>query len=300
MSFSTLADSGYYDRSIQFLASAVPGGRGIENPGYDESGYKQSKEVIVHHFPDGIEAFIDVRHDTWSSMTSEQIQLCIEEGAHRGIRGEGDHDRSAIASARRAKTQVRRKCKMLRADTMITLTYRENVTDETRVQKDFKAFRRRLNSLGQFHYVAVLEAQQRGALHVHIACVGLPAFLMRDGVRVKSFNLLRSMWHRVVGRGNGACHVSRPRGRNSAHRIASYIAKYVSKNIEDGAFNRKSYWSSPGIPKPLVTRSWLPGSVLERDIITHLYQGWIAQGYTDISQYYDELNGFYWFSASSC
>ncbi len=283
---------------LQYLPSDVPGFRGVENPAFDQFGYTKSKEVIVSQFPDGVECFIDIGQATYGDISTANVEFCLGEVGSRGVRGEGDHARSSVASARRAKTQVRRKCKMLRADCMITLTYRENVTDEARVQADFKAFRKRLAKLGQFHYVACLETQQRGALHVHIACQSFPAFLMQGGVRVKSFNLLRSMWHRVVGRGNGAVNVSRPRGRNSAHRIASYIAKYVSKGIEEGAFNKKSYWSSTGIPKPIVTRYSLPGTGTDFDVITDLYRGWIAQGYTEVTQHHDALNGFYWFAAS--
>jgi hypothetical protein len=283
---------------LQFLPSDVLGQRGVENPAFDQFGYTKSKEVIVSHFPDGVECFIDLGKASYGDISTDNVAFCLGEVGIRGVRGEGDHARSAVASARRAKTQVRRKSKMIRADCMITLTYRENVTDEARVQADFKAFRKRLAKLGKFHYVACLETQQRGALHVHIACQSFPAFLMQDGVRVKSFNLLRAMWHRVVGRGNGACNVSKPRGRNSSHRIASYLAKYVAKGIEDGVFNKKSYWSSTGIPKPLVTRFLLPGSVSEFDAITDLYRGWVAQGYTEVTQHYDRLNGFYWFAAS--
>lgn len=282
----------------QYLPSALPGARGCENPAYDPFGYVKAKEVITHQFPDGVECFIDLGKASYGDISSDNVEFCLGESGARGVRGEGDHAKSAVASARRAKTQVRRKCKMIRANAMFTLTYRENVTDEARVQADFKAFRKRLSKLGPFHYVACLEKQQRGALHVHIACQGLPAFLMVDGVRVKSFNVLRAMWQRVVGRGMGACNVSRFRGKNSPHRIASYIAKYVAKGIEEGGFNKKSYWSSAGIPKPVVTRTAWTGFVAEVEIVTALYESWIEQGFTDIAQHYDALNGFYWFSAS--
>lgn len=218
--------------------------------------------------------------------------------ANRGVRGEGDRDKNASRSARRAKTQLRRKCKMIRANCMITLTYRELVTDEARVQADFKAFRKRLATLGEFHYVAALEVQARGALHIHIACQAYPAYIKQGGVRVKSFNVLRAMWHRVVGRGNGACNVRVPRGRNSPHRIASYIGKYVAKGLEDAAFNKKSYWSSTGIPKPVVTRQWLDSTHVNHDVITSLASEWFAQGYTEVAQYYSPEGEFYWFSVS--
>ena len=55
-------------------------------------------------------------------------------------------------------------------DCMLTRTYREDITDYDRVESDFKEFRTRLRTLGEFHYVATLERQQRGAIHIHVAC----------------------------------------------------------------------------------------------------------------------------------
>ncbi|AJY10991.1 hypothetical protein AK34_5596 [Burkholderia dolosa AU0158] len=58
------------------------------------------------------------------------------------------------------------------ADRMLALSTREN---ETRVEvwaKWWDEFRRRLNRIHDFHYVAVLERQQRGAWHIHVAVSG--------------------------------------------------------------------------------------------------------------------------------
>jgi hypothetical protein len=254
--------------------------------------FNQWKTVTIHEFPNGVEAFLDEAKET-----CQDGALFIEQ--EMSARGEGDRDSSIERGARRAKTQVRRRCKMIQADTMLTLTYRENVTDEKRVQADFKAFRARLHALGDFLYVATLEKQQRGALHVHIACQKFPAFLKNDhGVRVKSYDLLRSMWRRVVGRDNGNIDVTKPRGRNSAHRIASYIAKYVAKNLEDAKFNKKSYWSSTGIPAPKVIKLWFSSDTSTWDIVSLLAQEFHLRGFTDIAQYADRLNAFHWFAAS--
>ena len=53
----------------------------------------------------------------------------------------------------------------------ITLTYRENMTDETRLYKDFKAFFQRLQYRLKGHkldYISVIEPQGRGAWHIHL------------------------------------------------------------------------------------------------------------------------------------
>lgn len=256
-------------------------------------GHQIWKTVTIHHFPKGVEIFINEARETWSDGANfETVQ--------KAKRGEGDHERSKVAATRRAKTQVRRRCKMLEADCMMTLTYRENVTDESRVQADFKAFRKRLARLGQFHYVATLEKQQRGALHVHIACQQFPAWLQNEhGVRVRSYALISSMWSRVVGRGNGNVNFTKPRGRNSSHRIACYIAKYVGKALSENVFNAKSYWQSAGIPKPRTETKWYAGDTPIVDIVSEVAHWWFSMGYTDYAQFHDRLNKFYWFAAST-
>ena len=217
-----------------------------------------------------------------------------------GERGEGDGGRSIDRAARRAKTQVRRRCKMIQANCMMTLTTRENIQDEKRMQALFKAFRKRLSKLGNFQYVATLEPQARGALHVHIACQQFPAYLRNEyGVRVKSYSLISSMWSRVIGRGNGNVNFTKPIGRNSAHRIASYIAKYISKKVSEADLNAKSYWSSKDITLPKPERSWYSGDTTTYDIVVQLAKQFALNGYSDIAQYADNMNQFHWFSASS-
>ena len=255
-------------------------------------GHQTWKTVTIHHFPTGVEIFVNEARDTWSDGANF-------ESSERTKRGQGDHERSKIASTRRAKTQVRRRCKMLQADCMMTLTYRANVTDESRVQADFKAFRKRLAKFGQFHYVATLETQKRGSLHVHIACQQFPAWLQNEhGVRVKSYALISSICSRVVGRGNGNVNFTKPRGRNSSHRIASYIAKYVGKALSENTFNAKSYWQSVGLPKPRVETMWYSVETETSEIVASVARWWFSQGYSDYTQFHDRLNKFYWFAAS--
>lgn len=176
-------------------------------------------------------------------------------------RGESDKpEASEDVSGRRAKKQVRLCCKTIGADRMVTLTYRENMTDRDRAVKDWKAFCRRVGKVKAFHYVAVLEAQERGALHFHVAVRGR-----------QSYALLRSIWQRVVGRDEagremGQVNVRDPHrfgfGNKGAHKIASYIAKYCGKDVDrDGSqddLNKKRYFRSRGIVVPEVTSWRLP------------------------------------------
>jgi len=268
----------------------------FEMTGFSETnphGAMTWKRVTIRNFPGGDEVHIDENYQTWSEPDLNVSQR------EKTKRGEGDRERNIEFSARRAKTQVRRRCKVIQADCMLTLTYRECVTDEKRVQSDLKALVKRFRAMGSFEYVAVLETQKRGALHVHLACQQFPAYMRNEqGVRVKSYNLIRSMWRRIVGADNGNVDLTRPRGRNSAHRIASYIAKYVSKSISDAKFNAKSYWSSAGIVMPRPVVMVFSSEQTTWDIISLVARDFFDRGLTDIAQYHSAAGRFYWFSAS--
>jgi hypothetical protein len=169
----------------------------------------------------------------------------------RSRRGESEKRQSNDDDAgRRAKKQVRLCCKTIGADRMVTLTYRKNMTDRFQALKDFDAFRRRLGKVADFHYVAVIEEQERGALHFHVAVRGR-----------QNYVLLRSVWQRVLGVGPdgeqmGQVNVRDPHkfgfGNKGAHKIASYIAKYCGKEMQCRDLNQKRYFRSRGVVVPEV------------------------------------------------
>lgn len=184
----------------------------------------------------------------------------------RGERDDPDADEkraaNALRAARRAKTKVRRLCKALGLDHMLTLTYRENQQDLALCKKHVKEFVRRLKRLlPGFRYVACYEPQERGAWHAHIAIRAIPARLQVGGVRLKSFDALRSVWRGVVGIDNGNIDISdgQKRGRRKAKRrsparLASYMSKYMMKAFQDGQFNSERYSSSELSPLPPAER----------------------------------------------
>jgi len=125
--------------------------------------------------------------------------------------------------------------------------------EEEKALKDWDRFRRRVGKCVDFHYVAVIEEQQRGALHFHVAVRGR-----------QCYQLLRSIWSSIVGvdeqgRSMSNIDVRNPSkfgfGKNGIHKLASYIAKYCGKQMECRDFDQKRYFASRGIPKPNV-QSW--------------------------------------------
>lgn len=159
-------------------------------------------------------------------------------------------------STRRARTKVRRLCKAKGLSVMLTLTYQENMLDRDRMARDFDVFIKRVRRVSPgLQYVCVFERQKRGAWHAHIAVPRILSHYHHSGVLVRSYDLLRSMWRGVTGAG-GNVDVSRNKrvGRSSA-KLASYLAKYIGKDIAAGGDGDSYRASGRALPAAVVFRS---------------------------------------------
>lgn len=166
-----------------------------------------------------------------------------EDKAPRGAAA--DREASIERATRRARKAARVRCKASGYDSLFTFTYRDNVQDRDLVAVHWKETVRRIKRiLPDFSYVAVLERQKRGALHLHVATHRLPASFTVRGVKLKSWNVLRSIWRSVVGDLGGNFDESKRQrcSRAGSFRIARYITKYIAKDFEDGELDRKRYW----------------------------------------------------------
>ncbi len=201
----------------------------------------------------------------WNHIALETyLERVIE---RREEEAEEMRERSLTIAANRAKVRVRKLCKAMGSDTLLTLTYRANETDLERSKKDLKEFVRRMRRyMPEFKAVAVYEYQARGAIHWHIATANVPRVFERKNdqgqtYQVKSFDAIRSVWRGVTKERGGNIDLAR-RKRNSMRspaRIASYIAKYIVKAFREGqAFtNRYSAFGDFEMGKP-VDLGWFP------------------------------------------
>jgi len=144
-------------------------------------------------------------------------------------------------SMRRSKATVRRKCMAGGLDHLLTLTYRENVTDLESAFADLTRFIRLVRMTNSnWKYVAVAEYQKRGAVHFHLAVRGF-----------QQVQLLRHIWLRVVGEGN--IDVQSPkhtlRSAWALPKLAGYITKYITK-AACTVFGRQRYRVAEGIEIP--------------------------------------------------
>jgi hypothetical protein len=160
------------------------------------------------------------------------------------INGRGDSeylDQNADRAARRARSRLRQRVLAANLDHLLTLTYRDNMTDFRQAGCDLTRFTRAVRtSLDGFQYVAVPEKQKRGAWHWHLAVRG------RQDVQ-----LLRRLWLNIIGEGN--IDVQKPKsGRNRRLALVGYLGKYLAKGFAEGhkELNRHRFRASLGIKVP--------------------------------------------------
>ncbi|PAT41394.1 hypothetical protein CK623_00135 [Vandammella animalimorsus] len=180
--------------------------------------------------------------------------------------------RNLERSAQRAKTTCRWLIKAQGLNELLTLTYRENQQDRALCKKHFKEFVRRMNRAlgGKFVYVASFERQQRGAMHVHVACHKLPAHMQHKGAKVASWRVGTAIWRSIVGADNGLCFVGgksrngNRRGKSmSVAKLAQYVSKYILKDFEDAPAESNRYSRSDGLKAPKPERMTFQCSLAE-------------------------------------
>jgi len=159
-------------------------------------------------------------------------------------------------SLSRTKTGVRRAIMGMAATHMLTLTYRDNMTDLKQGWKDVSCFLRAMrDALGEYAYVIVAEQQKRGAWHFHLAVRGK-----------QDLKLVRKHWS------HGNPDAQHWKGRLS--QMASYMSKYLVKSFyqrdrEDGHRYRCSQ-AAP--PRPIVISVEAHSSADVRHIMRYLFE----------------------------
>ncbi|TCK37158.1 hypothetical protein B0G84_6213 [Paraburkholderia sp. BL8N3] len=286
---------------------------GVALPETEEySPFSEEYIVRTQRFPDGQQEVVAFSTRVQRHFQDLRLRPRGVRGEREALQGESEHDVSAKAdksrrtSIERSKRMIRQRCKAIRADRMLTLSSRAN---ETRLEvwaRWWDAFRRRLGKLQDFHYVAVLERQQRGAWHIHIAVNGR-----------QNWKLLRSIWLSVIARDgtDGAVNDSISgfkrqcifrklggKGRAMRHLIATYIAKYCGKGAHDVGFNKKRYWTSRGIVLPeLVTYAHLGSESGRGEAVAAAYQCVDANGadFSNAQLFWNRGIGVFWMATGN-
>ena len=211
---------------------------------------KLVKRTYLHHAPllppynaHNAEIWAITVHDFGKQWVEASWGKSESRPGKRGQKGYSRNpERNQQRAWSRAKGVIRRNCLTIGADHLVTLTYRENVQDRTRGLENMERFHRILKRAGaSLQYVTVLEYQKRGAIHFHIAVQGF-----------QDVRLLRRCWYRIVGNGQGQVNVRGPRPGSSPVKLARYLSKYISKDLD--ALPREAgehrYFCSLGITVP--------------------------------------------------
>lgn len=143
----------------------------------------------------------------------------------------------------RASANMRRDLLSIGADRMLTLTYKENMVDRAQSLRDLRKFVRMMRrAFKHWASVAVMELQERGAIHFHIGIAGF-----------YDARVLRAAWYSIVGEGGGSVNISyKPDGwGNSRSKLASYMSKYLQKSLDEGRKpGEHRYFRTEGIERP--------------------------------------------------
>jgi len=131
------------------------------------------------------------------------------------------------------------KCKYAK---FITLTFKENITDIKVANKEFKKYVQRMRyRYGPFKYIAVIEFQDRGAIHYH----------MLSDLPYIHYDKLYEIWD------NGNIHV---RSVDHVDNLGAYLVKYMTKENDDERLQGENgYLISKGLERPIELKSWVHG-----------------------------------------
>ena len=261
--------------------------------------------LTVHNLGNGHREAIVRQAIGWEhvhTFTQDEVDYFREKYGSEDGTDQADQEAKRLAnlkrSARRAKTRVRRLVKSMGCDSLLTLTYWENVTDLERAKRDLKEFVRRMKRvIPGFAYVAAFERQKRGSWHVHLAIHRLPQKLAAsNGVKVKSWNVVRAVWRSVVGAARGTINEARRKAysRWSCAKLAGYLSKYMTKAFEDGdAWSNRFSASQHSIPEPV--RAVFRGSSLGE--LVALAYAFAADGACDCTTWLSEFGDTFYLAS---
>jgi hypothetical protein len=226
------------------------------------SPFQRVASVRTARFPDGsvetLVRFFDVQ-------TGARVG---GNGSAREVDPELRAERSRVEAERRAKRELRWALECIGADRIVTCTFHENLQDlrvARRVWNDFVALMRA--RFPEWKFAAVVERQERGALHFHAGVAGW-----------QNVNYLRTAWRRAAGKFGGNINVTPEKRRWGAEveerpvrRIASYLAKYLGKSFGWMPKGSRRFTASHDRVRPVVQRWWIQYAV-DAEVIERVYR----------------------------
>lgn len=222
-------------------------------------------------------------------------------------------DENRQRAAKRAKQKVRYLVKSMWADHMLTFSYREYITDRALVAAHWKEFCRLFHKrYPEWHYVAALETQERGSIHLHVAVQGkqdirwlLRCWLLAIGQSPEEVTAWQITGHKLGDKSLGAVNVEPPKKRWGgggtgwkADKLSGYLTKYIGKEFEEAEKSAKKYWASRNIPQPVIERFWLRAKTYAEAVIEAHDLIYFA-GASSINMWGDDRAGVLWLTGET-
>lgn len=216
-------------------------------------------------------------------------------------------------ATKRAKQNVRGYVKAMLADHLLTFSYRENVIDRLQVTADWNRFLRLFRKrYPQWQYVSVLEMQDRGAYHIHVAVHGkqdirwlLRCWLLAIGQPAKEVSAWIVDGVKLGDKSMGAVNVEPPKTRWvgasrqwKRDKLSGYLTKYIGKEFDNSLKGLKKYWHSDDIEKPVVERFWLKARTYAEAVI-EAHDLIYYTGATSLSMWGDQAAGVVWITGET-
>lgn len=127
----------------------------------------------------------------------------------------------------------------------LTLTFADNITDVAHANNLFRDFIQRFNyhffsvRRAVLKYSAVIEFQERGAVHYHVILYNVPYV-------GNLFSRVSAVW------GHGFVFIN---SIDDVRNVGSYVVKYMTKNTRDERlFRKKAYFNSRGLNRSVVIK----------------------------------------------
>lgn len=203
-----------------------------------------SEESIEFTRLNGREYADGMKEATWGRARKRNPNLI----STRGMSMNAERNRECVI--KRAKTAIRRKVMHNLLDYLVTLTTRTCIVDRDKFGEMVSEFQRQVKlRLPEWDTITILEKQERGAWHAHLAVRGW-----------QKLDMMRKIWKNICDEGGGAIHVRPPKGTNKGKylqwdmvKLAGYLCKYITKAVgQDHIFDKKTYWHTREIDNPPV------------------------------------------------
>lgn len=168
-------------------------------------------------------------------------------------RTEEQEKEDKLRSGKRSYQAVVEKCMLIKADRMITLTFKENITSKSLAYKSLQSFIRLMRvRFKKFEYVCVPEKQKRGAIHYHIAT---NTYYL--------WSTILTLWRKsvaIISKETGGIFINSKASdrykKSGSNGVGKYIAKYISKSFTEGNKNEKRYYTSKMVNRPTAIKCY--------------------------------------------